>query len=72
MKKGAFTLLNFLAVNVLLVAIYLNFIHKDVNTLPPVSASAHATVTSQAALRPKKEATVNYSQPQKGFAGKDQ
>lgn len=40
MKKRAFNLLNFLALNVLFFALYLNFIHKDANTLPAVAASA--------------------------------
>ena len=40
MKKRMFALLNFLALNVLFFAIYLNFIQKDTDTLPAVAASA--------------------------------
>ncbi len=39
MKKRAFNVLNFISFNILFFAIYLNFIHKDVNTLPAVTAS---------------------------------
>lgn len=42
MKKRAFNLLNFLALNILFFALYLNFIHKDTNTLPAVSVAAAA------------------------------
>jgi hypothetical protein len=40
MKKRMFALLNFLALNVLFFAIYLNFIQKDTDTLPAVAASS--------------------------------
>ena len=40
MKKRMFALLNFLALNVLFFAIYLNFIHKDTDALPAVAASS--------------------------------
>jgi hypothetical protein len=40
MKKRAFTLINFLALMVLFFAVYLNFIHKDINSLPPVTTAA--------------------------------
>jgi hypothetical protein len=56
MKKRAFALLNFFALNILFFAIYLNFIHKDINTLPVVSAATNAapkdlsTTTSKNAI----------------------
>lgn len=36
MKTSTFRLLNFLAINLLLLALYLNFIHKDNNTAPEI------------------------------------
>jgi hypothetical protein len=48
MRKRAFNVMNFLALNVLFFALYLNFIHKDRNTLPAVSASSHISAKSLA------------------------
>jgi hypothetical protein len=45
MKHRMFALLNFLALNILFFAIYLNFIHKDTTMLPPVAASASIVKT---------------------------
>lgn len=42
MKKRVFSLLNFLALNILFFAIYLNFIHKDTNVMPAISTAAPA------------------------------
>lgn len=36
MKTSTFRLLNILAINLLLLALYLNFIHKDNNTAPQI------------------------------------
>lgn len=36
MKTSTFRLLNFVAINLLLLALYLNFIHKDNNTAPEI------------------------------------
>lgn len=49
MKRRAFNVLNFISFNILFFAIYLNFIHKDVNRLPAVTASASAAAKSVAA-----------------------
>jgi hypothetical protein len=46
MKKRLSRVLNFLALNLLFFALYLNFIHKDNNNQLPVSSS-HAPSTSQ-------------------------
>lgn len=43
MKTTSFRLLNILAVNLLLLALYLNFIHKDNNTPPVIPAKATTT-----------------------------
>ncbi len=40
MKKRVFTMLNFFAFNLLFFAVYLNFIHKDANTLPAVAMAS--------------------------------
>jgi len=40
MKKRIFKVLNFLALNILFFAIYLNFIHKDINVLPAAASKA--------------------------------
>lgn len=40
MKKRIFNVLNFLALNILFFAIYLNFVQKDAATLPPASIAA--------------------------------
>ncbi len=53
MKKRVFNVLNFLALNVLFFALYLNFIHKDTNTLPAVSASAIVAAKSMASVKIK-------------------
>ena len=36
MKTSTFRLLNFVAINLLLLALYLNFIHEDNNTAPEI------------------------------------
>jgi len=36
MKTSTFRLLNFFAINLLLLALYLNFVHKDNNTAPVI------------------------------------
>jgi hypothetical protein len=38
MKTRSYQILNFIAINLLLLALYLNFIHKDNNTAPVVPA----------------------------------
>ena len=60
MKKRVFNILNFVALNVLFFAIYLNFIHKDVNVLPapsPVAVKnfAQASSATQVASVPQKQ-----------------
>lgn len=62
MKKRTFNLLNFLALNVLFFAVYLNFIHKDANTLPTVSASSHAAARSIAANTIKNAVQISIQQ----------
>jgi hypothetical protein len=55
MKKRTFSLLTFLALNVLFFAVYLNFIHKDTNVLPAVSASSNQAarqLTTEPAKQP--------------------
>lgn len=46
MKTSTFRLLNFFAINLLLLALYLNFIHEDNNTAPEVPVK---TTTEQRA-----------------------
>ncbi|HEY1114719.1 MAG TPA: hypothetical protein VGE66_14210 [Chitinophagaceae bacterium] len=46
MKTSTFRLLNILAINLLLLALYLNFIHEDNNTAPEVPVK---TTTQQPA-----------------------
>jgi hypothetical protein len=36
MKTSTFRLLNFFGINLLLVSLYLNFIHEDNNTIPEI------------------------------------
>lgn len=36
MKTSTFRLLNFVAINLLLLALYLNFVHEDNNTAPEI------------------------------------
>jgi hypothetical protein len=62
MKKRAFALLNFLALNVLFFAVYLNFIHKDVNTLPGGSAATN-TVVKTLVAGPQKNTVAANTQP---------
>jgi len=50
MKKRVFNVLNFLSLNVLFFAIYLNFIHKDTTAVPVISETttmAKSLSTSQ-------------------------
>jgi hypothetical protein len=49
MKTRSYQILNFLAVNLLLLALYLNFIHKDNNTAPAVPAKETTTQRRTAA-----------------------
>lgn len=65
MKKRVFNVLNFLALNVLFFAIYLNFIHKDSNVLPAVSAASNVAVKSLAAEQLKNTVVVNTPQKKK-------
>ena len=67
MKKRTFNILNFLALNVLFFAVYLNFIHKDINTLPATSVSATA-VKSFATSQMKNPLASNLQQPKKAKA----
>jgi len=62
MKKRVFNVLNFLALNVLFFAIYLNFIHKDTNVLPAVSAASNVAVKSLAAEQLKNTVVANTPQ----------
>ena len=57
MKKRIFNVLNFLALNVLFFAIYLNFIHKDINVLPPASTTVPEKNMAAAALKNPMAAT---------------
>lgn len=53
MKKRIFNVLNFLALNVLFFAVYLNFIHKDINVLPAAAAARPAHVASKNLATPE-------------------
>jgi len=44
MKRRLFRVVNFLALNLLFFALYLNFIHKDRNAQPAVHAKGTTTV----------------------------
>ena len=49
MKTRTFPILNIIAINLLLLALYLNFIHKDNDTLPTIpvkESSAERTATA--------------------------
>lgn len=65
MKKRAFNLLNFLALNVLFFALYLNFIHKDTDVLPAVSASSNVAAKKFTTNQPKTGAVANLQQKEK-------
>jgi len=65
MKKRAFNVLNFLALNVLFFALYLNFIHKDTNVLPAVSAASNVAVKNLAIEQMKNTVVVNEPQQKK-------
>lgn len=43
MKIQTFKILNIIAINLLLLALYLNFIHKDNNTAPTIPAKEPTT-----------------------------
>jgi hypothetical protein len=62
MKRRAFALLNFLALNVLFFAVYLNFIHKDTNVLPAVSASSNHAARQLTSEPDKQPVAANLSQ----------
>ena len=58
MKKRVFNILNFVALNILFFAIYLNFIHKDVNVFPaasPIVAAKNFSPATQVATVPQKQ-----------------
>ena len=48
MKTRTYQVLNFIAINLLLLALYLNFIHKDNNTAPsiPTQGTVHQRTAS--------------------------
>jgi hypothetical protein len=48
MKTNTFRILNIIAINLLLLALYLNFFHEDNNTAPeiPVKASKEQRIAS--------------------------
>lgn len=50
MKKRLFRILNFCALNILFFALYLNFIHKDNNTIAPVQGARSASMQQGASL----------------------
>ncbi|MBA2745918.1 MAG: hypothetical protein H0U44_06820 [Flavisolibacter sp.] len=50
MKKRLFRILNFFALNVLFFALYLNFIHKDNNTITPVKGARTTQLQQGATL----------------------
>ena len=64
MKKRTLTLLNFLALNVLFFALYLNFFHKDTNVLPAVSAASNAGI-QKLSSQPEKSQVASLVQKQK-------
>lgn len=43
MKTSTFRLLNIIAINLLLLALYLNFFHKDNNTAPEIPVKVTTT-----------------------------
>lgn len=49
MKSRTFSILNFLALNLLVFALYLNFVHTDNNTAPTVGTEKQTTKESGAA-----------------------
>ena len=59
MKKRLFNVLNFVALNVLFFAIYLNFIHKDTNVLPAVSASTNVAAKNLGSEQLKNTMVIN-------------
>ena len=62
MKKRIFNVLNFLALNVLFFALYLNFIHKDVNQLPAVTAATQVAAKTLASNQLQNPVAVNNGQ----------